>query len=959
MKAIIPNPAGKRTVVWAILLCALLLAAPSALKSAAALDEAFTNPPDAAKPWVWWHWMGCNISKEGITKDLEAMKAAGIGGATIFHLTSSGHGKRWVAPISNTPWPENTFRSPAWWALMEHAAAEADRLGLNLGMHNCPGWSATGGPWITPEKSMQRVVWTTTPVEGGEVTDIVLKQPKATLGWYRDIGVVAVPDSPVAPQEQVMDLGQSFSADGHLRWQAPPGKWTVYRFGHTSTGAHCSPVPEDLKPEELKALECDKLSGEVSAFHFKQVLDPLKDHLGPRLGSGMRHVLFDSYEAGDCSWTPKFREEFQKRRGYDPLPWLPTLNKQVIGSADLTARFNRDFKHTISELFVANNFLQGREMLHAQGLEMHLEPYVGPFDSMAATALPDVSMCEFWLGSKGSLLAGGKGILAPARAAGQRILAAEAFTGRPGDSQWSEAPARFKTDGDAAWAQGINRLVLHHWVHQPFPDSIKPGIGMGWWGTHFGRHQTWFEPGKAWLGYLTRSQALLQQGESVSDALAVGADGNATPGNRADSITEEDFVSQASFRDGRIVLRSGRSYPALILSGPVVMPATARKVRELVESGATLIGPRMERSPSLQDFPNADAEVAAIGTALWGDGKEPGRTVGKGRVFLNGAEAMAALGLGPDFTAAPKTESVHWCHRRDEGADIYFLTNLSAEPKTFTASFRINRKLPELWDSERGSRRPARSWRIVNNRTEVDLRLEANTSVFVVFRRDEAGAPPAAPATLSEAPLPLDAPWEVSFGKGLTVKMPALASWTTLENPEMKYFSGTARYTTRVTLPSGSLGGGRFSEIDLGAVKELARVFVNGIDCGVAWHAPFRLDITKALKEGSNTIDVDVTNTWANRLIGDEQEPQDCDFRPFVQQKIFKDPGGKFFVGRLLNAFPEWMIQGKPRPSGRQAFCTWNYFTKDSPLMPAGLLGPVRILTSNTPAFSMEPVPHP
>jgi hypothetical protein len=500
-----------------ISLLALLVSLPLLAQAATSIDQDFANPPPAAKPMVWWHWMGKSITKEGITKDLEAMQAAGIGGATIFNLTSSVQG--YAQPFKNTPWPENEFRGPAWWALVEHATKEADRLGLNLGMHNAPGYSGTGGPWITPEMSMKVVVWSTAAVKGGTVYERALTQPKTTLEFYRDIGVVAVPAvkaGEVVPVASIIDITSQMKADGLLKWTAPEGAWVVYRFGYTTSGKEGHPMPEEI----TRGLECDKLSAAHSRFHFEQVLKPLKEHLGPRLGTVLKHLTLDSYEAGKQNWTEGFRETFKQKRGYDLLTWLPTLNKVVVGDADLAARFEWDYKTTVSDLFIQNNFRQGKAMMNALGVQMYLEPYTGPFDTVEASAVADMAMHEFWNdGAAGGGGAGGRNIVGPAQAARRRVIAAEAFTSKPMWSAWNETPARLKRAGDGTWVSGINQLFLHHWVHQPFGDNIKPGLGMGWWGTHFSRNQTWYEPGKAWVAYLGRSQALLQRGEAVSDYL--------------------------------------------------------------------------------------------------------------------------------------------------------------------------------------------------------------------------------------------------------------------------------------------------------------------------------------------------------------------------------------------------------------------------------------------------------
>ena len=890
---------------------------------------------------VWWHWMGHNISKQGITKDLEAMKSAGIGGATIFNLTSSV--KAGGAPFTNTPWPENDYRSPAWWALVKHAASEAKRLDLELGMHNCVGYSATGGPWITPEQSMKQVVWSATPVDGGSPFEGKLLQPKTTLGFYREIAVVAVPEGETATPDSEVIVSRSMTEDGTLKWNPPAGKWTVYRFGYTSTGSSCHPAPE-----EVKSLECDKLSAEASAFHFDQVLQPLKKELGPMLGKSLRHLTLDSYEAGELNWTEGFRDEFEKRRGYDPLPWLPVLDKRVVGSADLSARFSWDLKTTVSELFVQNNLQLGREKMNALGVKMYLEPYSGPFNTVAAAAVPDMTMGEFWLGSGGEV---GRNIVGSAQAAGINLIGAEAFTAKPGDAKWSETPALLKTSGDGAWASGINRLVLHHWVHQPFADNIKPGMGMGWWGTHFGRNQTWFEPGKAWVSYLARSQALLQWGEPVSDFLALD-DGSGLGANRADMIDAASFVQQAKVSEGRIVLLSGLSYAFLQLpNSSMMLPATARKLRELVNEGASIAGRPPERSPSFQDYPQADDEVAKIARELWGDGKMPEREFGKGRVFLRTDTALTALKIPPDFSSLPAVAKVRYCHRHQDTEDIYFLSSRADEPVHFTGSFRVTGKVPELWDSEHVTQVEAKTWEIKNGRTEVAINLEANTSVFVVFRKKagELRSPNVKQDVAGPPSLPIEGPWEVRFEKNRgapeKIALPVLQSWTASEIPGVKYFSGTATYLKTVEIPTDFIKKDRGFELDLGDVKELAQVKINGKDCGVAWHSPFRVNVGNALRVGSNSIEISVTNTWANRLIGDEQEPEDC---VLTEPAMFGQPPQS--VGRMLKEFPDWLLKGEPRPGKRIGFCTWNYFTKDSPLPVSGLLGPVQILSRNTNA---------
>lgn len=481
------------------------------------LAAQFKQPADCYKPYVWWHWMGSNFSKEGITKDLEAMKEAGIGGATIFNLASAVQETH--APTGNNPWPEQTFRSEAYWEALRHAASEAKRLGLKLGLQSTPGYSTSGGPWITEERGMQKIVSSQTNIEGGRLVETALKKPDLPVykGWgsthqqatyYRDVAVMAVPDRKDVKPYEVLDLSEAMDTTGRLQWQAPAGRWTVYRIGHAPTMSNPHPLPDELIGH---ALEADKMSKEQMTHHWRAVLDPLKEHLKEYIGDSFTHILIDSYEAGNQDWTPEFRKEFIRWKGYDPLPWI-ALRNQVGERADVD-RFTEDYKEVVSRLYIDNGWKVAKEMINEAGLLFYWEPYFGPFDSYESVAIPDVPMGEFWTGSKGAVW---KTIPKAARVYGKRIVAAEAFTGRPEISQYTEDPAFLKHSADGSFASGVNQLFLHHWVHQPFDDRYQPGMGMGWWGTHFGRHQTWIKPGKAFFCYLARCQMLLQQGTFIS-----------------------------------------------------------------------------------------------------------------------------------------------------------------------------------------------------------------------------------------------------------------------------------------------------------------------------------------------------------------------------------------------------------------------------------------------------------
>jgi hypothetical protein len=810
----------------------------------------------------------------------------------------------------------------------------------------------------------------------------------------------------------------------------------------------------------------------------------LKEHLGPLMGKGktFRHLVLDSYEAGLQNWTPGFREEFIKRKGYDPVPWLLLLDTKVVGegknaprkpkftvgNADQTARFLWDFKDMVAQLYQEYNFEQGARLMHEAGLDLQFESYGGPFDVIAGASVADIPMAEFWVGRKSSVK---PAIIASARAMDRKVVGAEALTGWPNICNYSEDPALLKIFGDDAYSLGINRLILHHWVHQPFGDAFKPGMGMGWWGTHFGRNQTWAELGKAYYKYLGRSQVLLQTGQGVGDFLTLDH-----------TVVNADAISRAALlrgdvrvENGQIVLASGRRYPFLVLpAGNVMLPEVARKLKELVEGGAVIVGTKPTRSFSLSGYPACDDVVRGIGEELWGD--TDGRVnlehgVGRGRVFAGSYQMfLEKTGLTSPVILGPEQGFVLTTARRDAAGDvdIFFVSNPLIESCAVTPSFRVKGKLPEIWQAEDGSHAPAPLWREVGGRTEVPLRLRGKEAVFIVFRKSApaddhpvdirfgsqigpqirilkatygvadrtidvtekvadwvknntlqkmvmnrelaAGRGDPAPgvenvlrvdyeiegkqvvreakenavlifeietpewkltttekgqpvlltsvdmsgeivyasgkhvpfAAKAQQPHAIEGAWEVSFAPGMDapekITFPELTSWSQHTDPAIKYFSGTAVYRKTIQVPADLLGSEKRIFLDLGELSNLASVKVNGVDLGIGWYAPFRFDATSALKAGANTLEINVVNTWVNRLIGDEQEPADIEWGRDSRY-------GDIFTGRRLVAYPDWFVKGTPRPSkGRKTFSTWNYFSKDAPLLPAGLIGPVKLV---------------
>ena len=649
--------------------------------------------------------MNGNVTKEGITADLESMQRVGIGGFQVFN------------PLEGIPEGPVPYMSPQWLDMMRFAASEADRLGLEMCFHNCAGWSSSGGPWIKPSQAMQTVVISETQAKGPAKFDAVLPQPRTDHGYYRDIAVLAfptpsakatidqlppktlseqqyeygmqpaakeVPAAATVAHDSVIVLTSKLGTDGKLTWDVPAGDWTILRIGHTPTGAQNAPAPV-----AGRGLECDKLSPEGVEAHWAGGIIPILKHLGPLAGTAVNDVLIDSYEVGDNNWTSKFRDEFIKRRGYDPIPFLPTLAGRYVGSGEMTERFLWDFRRTLCDLFAENYYYRFAELCHEHGLKFSVEPYDGPFECPQVGAKADIVMGEFWATTDLNSIGAVNTVKLAATVAnthGIPIVGAESFTGSPGPySNWLGHPGMLKPEGDAMWCLGLNRFIFHTYVHQPWLDKF-PGMTMGQWGTHFGRTNTWWELSKPWMQYIARSQFLLQQGHTVADVLFFA--GEAAPNGgvyRPDlkakgyeyDVIGTDLIMKLTVKDGRIRTPVGGSYRLLVLPDtPWMTPALAKKVAELVEAGATVLGPKPTKSPSLVNYPACDDLSEEMPTSL--GRRRPGeRTVGRGK-FITGRsveDILASEKVLPDFKALGGKTKFDFIHRVVDRIDIYFVAN--------------------------------------------------------------------------------------------------------------------------------------------------------------------------------------------------------------------------------------------------------------------------------------------
>jgi hypothetical protein len=1167
-----------RLLPKALLLLALptlgLLPASVCAQQAPDLEAVFKSPPEAARPWVFWYWMNGAVTPAGITADLEAMKEAGIGGAYLMPIKD----------VENPPAisPPARQLSPQWWAMVKHAMQEGDRLGLKLAMHVSDGFALAGGPWITPELSMQHVVSAQTQVVGGKKLSLTLPQPPSVQGYYRDIAVYAyptptgstvstatqkpqiissltgenldllatpgnkkgfktsepgwiqyafeqpftcrsirirsngynyqanrlrvevsddgrafrpltrlhpprsgwqdssavthalpattarffrfaydpagsepgaedldaakwkqslkvseiqlsgaarihqfegkngdvwrvserttpaqLPDAQCVPLSKIINLTDKLDATGRLTWTAPPGRWTILRMGHTSTGQI------NTTGGGGRGLECDKFNPEAVSLQFDKWFGEAVRQGGPELAARVLKVFHvDSWECGSQNWSANFPAEFRARRGYDLLLYLPVLAGVPLQSADQSERVLADVRQTIAELVNDKFYVTLRDLAHAKGCTFSAEAIAPTMvsDGLLHYQHADVPMGEFWLRSPthdkpNDMLDAVSG----AHIYGKNIVQAEAFTELK--LAWDEHPGMLKALQDRNYALGVNRLVYHVFVHNPWLDR-QPGMTLSGIGLFFQRDQTWWKPGRAWVDYARRCQALLQLGRPVVDVAVftgeetprravlpnhlvddlpgifgpqavaaehqrlanaglpmreqpekVSASANMETadmlvdplhGYAYDSFNKDALLRLAKVENGRIVLPGGARYGLLVVPGTLKMspdssamsPEVAKKLIELAQAGGTiLLNRRPTHSPSLRDFPSADEQVqkltaslnqadnsqaSAVATAAG----EAAVSAPKGHILRGPykAESFTMLGLERDVVASiasgQRAKGVAWTHRTAPEFDIYFISNQLDSARTINLSLRVAGRQPELWDAVTGEIRPATDWKAENGCITLPLRLERNGSIFVVFRESttQQSAQNGSNWLETQPVQTLSGQWQVRFdpkmaGPAQPVNFSELTDWSKNPDAAISHYSGTATYTQsfrwqppkQLKKQKGKLGGAPSTQVylELGTVANLAEVRVNGQPCGITWTPPYRLDITKALKKGDNQLEISVTNTWANRLIGDQALPAD-------QRQTWT-----------------------PAPSPAAG----------KPLLPAGLLGPVRIGIGSPPTF--------
>lgn len=814
---------------YAFIVFLLLLGYTNYVAAKSSYKEDFLHPKSEQKALIIWQWMDGLVTKEAITKDLEAFKAAGLSGVQNFQIGGEAQIRVGDSTCS--------IGSEKWKHLMRWAMDECERLGLSFGTHNCPGWSSSAYTNVTPEYSMQKVVmskatWSSKNKQMG----LPHAKIETKYNYYKDICVLALPNDTIVKKSDVVDVSAYLPKmeDGKwidtlfitakiqrnfpswLRKALREGRWSLMRFGHTTNGK----TNEAQAPYSGQGLECDKLNRQAVKYFWDGYPQMLIKLAGHHVGKTFCRMEIDSYEAGGQDWSVVLPGEFLKRKGYNIIPWLPyIIGEKIIGSKVESEKFKKDLVDVLTSLFAENYYGYMAELVEqsAPGMQLMIEPYgtggQKPFQVLDIYKIlkqtpRSLIATEFWVKPNWGWKDMKKHEMVM-RNLQKPLLIAEAFTCWPLYA-WQDDPQSLKPICDRAFCTGVNRMMLHAGACNPW-QNVEPGMSFGIWGTQFVPGQTWWKAGgaKALFDYMARCQSLLQRGVPCRQQLS-------------------QVKKLKTYR------RTDGDNDIIFLCNPT---------DSLVEEKITI-----------QEL------IAGRKAEIWNP-------------YNLGMEKVMAEDL-----------------------------NLVIEP--FGSRFLV------LSNQELGHQ-PCDS--LASLLTHVGKREHA---------------------------VLLENGWDISFPKLANLRNQGLFDWTISQIEDIKYFSGTATYThhfqvSRRLLKNNSL------ILDLGKVKNMASVRINDKDFPVMWKAPFLLDITSALKIGDNKIEIDVTNLWPNRMIGDEQEPDDI---KWSEPLVYNYAPGKPVAGRYMEAIPNWLRNGTERPSKRRKTVgCFKFFTKDSPLLSSGLLGPVYI----------------
>lgn len=778
----------------------------------------------------------------------------------------------------------------------------------------------------------------------------------------------------------IINLSDKLDSEGVLHWDAPSGNWMILRFGHTVADR------VQLRPNQFNV---DFLNPATAVKHFTDGIDPFLKTIGYKNNSSLKFMHEDSFEQPFNRWTHNFSSEFKRLRGYDITPWLPVLAGCVVEDLGSSERFLWDYRRTIADLYLSH-WETIRNLCHERGLLFESEaagPHSYCHDYLGQLGRTDYPMGEFWSqiyipgielddqprGCWG-FIETVKQASSAAHTYGMNVVSAEAFTSyaRP----FVADPFDIKAHGDRALCDGLNRFVIHLWMNQPMEEyNGKPAL-VRLHGFDFNRRSTWFEQSTFWTDYLSRCSAMLQSGNPVADIAYFVGEGApsyvlkremlepAMPWSYDYDACNSENILSSFVKDNRICLPSGRSYSLLVMHPSLrsMTPALLSKLESLVRSGASILCPKPEYSPSLSNHVEADDYVRKTANAMWGESSSSGvHSYGKGKVFWGKeiSEVMEILGCRPAFQALGNNNIIY-VQRQISDSEIYFVSNQAKEDANFIASIRLSSGtdfVPEFWDPSDGSRKPVNVYEIKDDRINIPMHLDERGSVFIVLRQSPSAyhflsverdgdiayqgqdydisrtdgnyaftgyLPGIYTITDSEGlthtleiasilpVIDLSTDWQLNFKSiDKNIVMDSLQSWTELDSDSLRYYSGTTVYRKSFTLDPSCNGK---VILDLGSLKNICELHVNGHKVGLAWKPPYKFDVTSYVRNGINDIEIEITNLLHNRISGDFLVPE--------SERAYYSFGA-------IDQYRDGTVTGKDK------------------LLPSGLFGPVLLYNYN------------
>lgn len=909
------------------------------------LKQGFLNPAAQARPKAYWWWLNGKVDTAKLIEELTAMKNAGIGGVDIFDIGARAPNN----PNKMIPAGPAFMGSESLAAIIK-VINKATEYDMEVGLNLASSWNA-GGSWIKPQHAGKSLYHSTVTIDGGSQQKAIVPFPKIsaldekgkarvieydTNGkpvYYKEVAVLALP----AEQSQayhdtskIINVSKFFnSGKNELNWQAPAGRWEIQRYVCSNSGEQLKYYSDNSAGPIIDHF--DSSATRAHLMHFINLLQPI---LGDFRKTALKNFYLASFEATGSVWTESLPGAFKKLNGYDIYKMMPALLSDKVFDSVINKKFKHDFDLVISELMISNHYGKAKEIANSYGLKLISESggpgpplHNVPVEAIKALGALDIPRGEFWnkhaVYDKDSidLLMLVKEVSAAAHMYHRKIAEEESFTSF---QHWTEGPFDLKPMGDRAFCEGMNRVVIHGFSHNPAVYGF-PGI-VYHAGTHFNNKNLWWPKAKPFIDYLARISYVMQETRFVSDILYYYGDNvpnfvtpkntrfTVGPGYDYDIINTDVLLRELTAKNGMLQLPGGASFKVLCLGNmELANLAVVEKLKKLAAEGAIITGTKPRGKLGLFDQPAAEYKMQKLSDGLWIDASSSFNVniTRKGKVLagIPALKILQALNIPPDFDYTDNHKGlIDYIHQQLQGLDLYFVRNTTDQWISRLCSFRQNNRTPEIWEPVSGKILPVNIYDDNKRQISIPITLAPFQSYFVVFKNKPPAFhykrltgsqdyPPLISYTkagteiltngefellsdkgkqqlkVANDSFLLEGAWNLSFQKGWGAPDMAtfskLASWTKSETSGIKYFSGIVTYDKTFQYKEAMASEKERLYLDLGDLSKIAEVWLNGHSLGISWAKPYTFDITGLINSGENRLKVEVVNTWSNRLVGD------------------------------------------------------------------------------------------